>query len=612
MIQLNAKTRASSLIGAIATAAVALSFAGCNGANSSSAGGTACNLATGSHMVNHETGAVSSTGATALGVRTLSGHLPKAVSLAQDQGAIADEQELPVTVSLDLNNQDELVQELADIYSPTSVKFHKFMQPSEFRAKYGPTDEQRAQVKAYLQNQGLHSITENENGTLIKAVGSARALGSAFGTEIHQYQDAQGHAFRSLSNEPQVPASLSIQGVHGLHDLIHAHTHLRQMSSASASTSAAQKHAATGQGGGFSPTDIREAYNVPSAPDASGQTLAVFELDGYTASDITGYESEYKLPSMPLQNVLVGSATGSAGGGAAEVTLDIELMIALAPNASKILVYEGVNDDQGMLDTYGKIASDNLAQSISTSWGDAETGATSSFLQSENTIFMQMAAQGQTIYSAAGDSGADDNGSSLSVDDPSSQPYVVAVGGTSLTTSSTGARSAETTWDDSSGGGGGGISTVWSIPTWQQGLATTANKASSTMRNIPDVSLNADIDTGYSIYYQGAWSVWGGTSCAAPLWAAFNALVNHARAANGLSAIGYITPSLYQIGKSSSYSSDFFDIADSSTNGYYPAVSGYDDATGWGTFNASNLLKDLSADTGVVTATQGASNSCST
>jgi kumamolisin len=132
------------------------------------------------------------------------------------------------------------------------------------------------------------------------------------------------------------------------------------------------------------------------------------------------------------------------------------------------------------------------------------------------------------------------------------------------------------------------------------------------MRNIPDVALNSDIYTGYAIYEAGGWGVWGGTSCAAPLWAAFNALLNQARAQNGMGPIGYITPSLYVIGTSSRASSDFHDIRDGSTNGYYPAVSGFDDATGWGSFDAANLIQDLSTPLpSAVGGGDGSANSCS-
>ena len=350
----------------------------------------------------------------------------------------------------------------------------------------------------------------------------------------------------------------------------------------------------TGQQGGYAPADLRTAYNVPETGGGAGQTLAVFELDGYIASDITAYENAFGIPNVPLQNVLVDGSDGSASGASAEVALDIELMTALARmrrrfwcTKARTAAPEFSIPTRKSRPTISRLRSAPLGALTRRAPGTSE-------IQAENTVFMQMAAQGQTIYAAAGDSGADDNGSSLSVDDPSSQPYVVAVGGTKLSTTSTQAWQSETTWNAgsaSAGAGGGGISTVWSLPNWQNGVANSQNKGSATMRNTPDVSLHADEGTGYAIYWQGSWSVWGGTSCAAPLWAAFNSLVNEQRVSQGLPTIGLITPTLYAIGESGNYNNDFHDINDGSTNLYYPAVTGYDNATGWGSFNADESVE---------------------
>jgi subtilase family serine protease len=112
------------------------------------------------------------------------------------------------------------------------------------------------------------------------------------------------------------------------------------------------------------------------------------------------------------------------------------------------------------------------------------------------------------------------------------------------------------------------------------------------MRNVPDVALNADPNSGYSIYYRGAWTVYGGTSCAAPLWAAFTARVNQQRLANGSTLLGFANPAIYTIAKGARYGTDLFDVTQG-TNLYYAAVTGFDNATGWGSFNGANLLADL-------------------
>ena len=523
--------------------------------------------------------------------KRLSGHIPRTVRGLQDQGKTSEDKVLPVMIALELNNQSELDGILSGMYEAGNKNYHQFISPEEFRARYAPTEDQVSRVQSFLQSQGIDAKSVSENNMLIRAEGSVRALNAAFHTEIHDYNGAKGVSNFAPAYELQLAEDLPIQGVHGLQNF----THLRRHDQAQ-TAKAAVPHG-NGPSGGLSPKDIQTAYHVPTSVNGAGQTLAVFELDGYNASDISTYESNFGLPAVPLQTVLIDGASGIPGAGEAEVSLDIELMIAVAPGASKIMVYEGPNDDQGILDTYTKIANDNLAKQISTSWGTSEDGTTTSLIQSENNVFKQMAAQGQTIYAAAGDNGADDNGSSLSVDDPGSQPYVVGVGGTRLSIAADGTYQSETTWNTNGtaagGGGGGGISTVWTQPSWQNGLSSAQSLGSSSMRNVPDVALEADLGSGYSIYTGGAWGVWGGTSCAAPLWAAFTALVNQQREASGKSSLGFANPVLYQIGRSSRYNSDFNDIKDGSTNIYYPAVTGYDDATGWGSFNGQNLLQDL-------------------
>jgi kumamolisin len=524
-------------------------------------------------------------------LKKLHGHIPPVVKTFSDAGRVSEDQQMPITIALPLNNESDLQQKLAAMYQPGNPNYHKFMTPQEFRQNYAPTQAQIAQVQSLLKSNGISNSTVDGSQLQVHAQATVAQVNTLFNTEIHQYKSGST-TYYSPAYELQVPSDAPIQAVVGLQNVTKAHTHLHQLTTVNAGPKTG-----TGPNGGLSPADIHNAYGISTSTTGSGETMALFELDGYAASDITSYESNFSLPNVPLQNVLVNGATGSAGGGADEVTLDIELMIAMAPGASKVLVYEGTNDDQGILATYTKIATDNLAREVSTSWGTSEDGTDSSLVQSENTVFEQMASQGQSIYAAAGDSGADDNGSSLSVDDPSSQPYMVAVGGTSLTTTSSGGYQSESSWDDSSSSaGGGGISTIWSIPSWQSGVANSSNKGSTTMRNTPDVSLEADPNNGYAIYYSGSWTIFGGTSCAAPLWAGFTALVNQQRIAGGQKALGFADPALYAIGNGGDYGTDFNDIADDSNNGYYPAVKGYDNSTGWGTIKGAGLMKDLVAE----------------
>lgn len=317
------------------------------------------------------------------------------------------------------------------------------------------------------------------------------------------------------------------------------------------------------------------------------------------------------------------------------MTLDIELQLAVAPEASAILVYAGGNMNSLVVQQYQKIADDNLAKEISTSWGAPEITNDSVSLDGENDAFEQMASQGQSIFAAAGDNGAYDgagtsstvNGTdptALLVDDPSSQPYMCGVGGTTLAVMTPGTNEhylSETSWGtpatSTGGGGGGGISRLWPTPFYQVGIVPSAgaipsnyttagtdlpNPNPSTSRNTPDVSFDANPDTGYDIVFGGvadAALTFGGTSCAAPIWAGFTALANEERANNGLPPLGFANPAIYQIGADGysgytfRYPTVFHDIMDGSTNLYFPAVKGYDSSTGWGSFNGNYLQTDL-------------------
>ena len=544
------------------------------------------------------------------GFLALPGHIPAAVASAQPLAAVSPAQPVALALALPLHHQAELQDLLRGLSDPSDPRFGQFLTPEQFAARYSPTPEEYNRVIAYAQAMGLTVTATHANRTLLEVTAPAEQINRAFGLRLLTYRSQlNGRTFFAPDAEPQVPVALNglVSGIVGLSNASLRTPHLREKTW-SLITPALDPYAAghetgSGPGGGLTPSDIKTAYNLSSvSQNGAGQTLALFELDGYTASDITAYETQFGLPKVPLQNVLLGGYSGAAGSGAAEVTLDIELMTALAPGASKILVYEAPNSDAGVVAAYNQIATDNTAKEVSTSWGEAENSASASVRSSENTAFQQMAAQGQSIYAAAGDSGADDNGSTLSVDDPASQPYMVGVGGTSLTTNGAGgAYKSEKTWNNGSaanGAGGGGISTIWTIPSYQTALAgSAASKGSTTHRNVPDVSLDADPNTGYAVYFQGAWTIYGGTSCAAPLWAGFTALVNQKRVAAGSSTLGFANTSLYNLAATSAYANDFHDIADGSTNLFYPAVAGYDDATGLGTFNGANLLADLSGGT---------------
>jgi subtilase family serine protease len=369
-------------------------------------------------------------------------------------------------------------------------------------------------------------------------------------------------------------------------------------------------HAVPNAAAGFGPANLVNAYDatpLQQAGDAgNNQTVAVFELDGYKSSDVKQYLQNYNLGSPAISNVLVDGFNASAGAGAIEVELDMEVVAAMAPKASQ-LVYEGPNTTQGVNDTYNKIVTDNKAQVMTVSWGECETVSGAAELQTLDGIFKQGAAQGISMYSAAGDSGAYDcNDTNLAVDSPASDPYITGVGGTNLQLNGT-AYGSESVWSNPSdkqrspkgSGGGGGISNTFAQPSWQTGPGVK-NQYSNGNRQVPDVSADADPASGYAVYCTVAasgctasgWIEVGGTSAAAPLWAGSTATINSYLQQQGKARVGFANPIIYGLNNATQQYPPFHDVT-SGNNLFYPATAGYDEASGWGSPDVYNIARDI-------------------
>ena len=593
---------------------------------------------------------------------------------------------------LPVRNQSQLAELLRRQYTPGDPLFHHFLSPRDFTAQFGPTPEDYAAVAAYARAQGLSVTGTSAGRTLLNVSGPSAKIEAAFGVQMSRYRLPDGRVVFANSAAPTLPRSVAVRvaGVAGLDNIALMHPHLRYMQPNNINSNNMNPNAPvpiTGSGGGIgsgplgglSPNDIKYAYGLSAisplygtttptvttgtAPlDGTGQNIGLFELDGYNPADIALYTGQFALPTVltgataPLTNIPLGGFNEApipllGVSGQTEVELDIDMVLALAPAATGVYVYEADQtvDPTAPLTIFTRMANDlnpantaaPLVQVVSCSWGLAETLEDPAIISGENTLFQQMAAQGQSLFCSSGDNGAYDlytpstaTGTITTipqvtppeVDNPASQPYATGVGGTTLnyvkpaTNMTTGVATAgtyvsETTWSAgtpivSPEGSGGGISSIWSKPTYQLGVG-----ASPTERDVPDVSLNADPNTGYTVYApapgaavgtKAVAQVVGGTSAAAPLWAAFAALINQQRTANGLTtSVGFLNPLLYPLAVSSTtYSANFHDIL-SGSNLFYQAGAGYDDATGLGSFAGAPLLAALSvnANAGTGTAT---------
>jgi kumamolisin len=511
-------------------------------------------------------------------------------------GAASAQQQVDLSIGLQVRNQQELASLLTALYNPRSPQYHHFITPQQFTAEFGPTVAQQQQVVDYLRSTGITVNNVSSNGLLINARATVAQAESAFQVQINNYQTG-ARQFYANANVPTIPSPVSslILSVGGLDNSVR----LRPLA-----------HRAQQPLAGYKQADLVGAYDMTPLHRAdmrgNNQTVAVFELDGYQQSDIRQFLSQNNLGQPSITNALVDGADGSAGAGAIEVELDIDVVAEIAPKAAQI-VYEGPNTTQGVNDTYNQIVTDNKAQITTISWGECESQSGAAELQTLDGIFKQGAAQGISLFAASGDSGAYDcNDTNLAVDSPASDPYITGVGGTNLQETN-GAYTSESVWSDptstqrgtNGSGGGGGLSSTFSQPSWQVAPGVSS-QYSNGMREVPDVSADADPHTGYAVYCTVSAAgcpasgniVVGGTSAAAPLWAASTALLNEYLQQQGQSRIGFANPTLYRLANEKQFNTPFHDVT-TGNNLYYPATTGYDLASGLGSPDVYNIARAI-------------------
>jgi len=519
-------------------------------------------------------------------------HLPNAVAngKAAMMSKVGLQQRLKLGIQLPLRNQAELTQLLHDLYDPKSPNFHKYMSVSGFTERFGATAGDYNTVVAWAKANGLTVTATTPNRRLVAVEGSVDTVNRAFHVIICNYRHpTEARDFYSPDREPStVGLSVPLLQITGMNNYVLPHPMLQHKA-------AATNAAGSGPSGEYLPSDMRAAYYGKGPLTGAGQSIGIFSFDGYLASDVQLYYSKTGMSSnVPIRNVLVGGFSGaciavssptSSTCDDGEQVLDIVNAIGMAPGIKQILFYEGSSDTEIL----NQMATDNVAKVLSSSWGWNPADAAS-----DDPIFQEFAAQGQSFVNASGDAG-EFNSSTYFF--PGVDPYVTQVGGTELTTTGPGgAWSAETGWPQS----GGGYVSGTPIPNWQQlaGVINSSNLGSTTLRNSPDVAAEANFDNPTVVNGRFV-TGYGGTSFAAPRWAGFLALVNQQSVANGRGTVGFVNPALYNLGISSSYSRAFHDITSGSNppaagdGSGFNAVPGYDLVTGWGSPAGAGLIDQL-------------------
>jgi subtilase family serine protease len=560
--------------------------------------------------------------------------------------------------------QDALAQLVSDQQNPASPAYHRWFTPEQFEARFGLAPQDLATVSGWLTAQGLVVTSVARSGLFVQFSGTVGQVNRAFHTELHNVVvDGERHIANVTAASLPATIAAVTGAITGLDDFAPRAQVREQVLSRGAATGAAvgamsQPEYTSATGSHYlAPGDFYTIYDenaaIQSGYTGFGITIAVVGQSDIYAADIAAFQSASGLPSKPPSVMLNGVDPGyTSGADLLEAELEVEWTGAVAPGAN-ILYVNSADAINGSL----TLAIDNdLAPIIADGYGECEASLGAAAVVYYNQMLQMAAAEGITIITAAGNDGATDCDtkdasatSGLAVDFPSSSPYVTAVGGTEFSenggtyfaaANSAYAESAlsyipEQAWnDDGASGlaaGGGGASAYFSKPSWQMGAGVPADFS----RDVPDVSLSASIaHDGYLVCTpgycangfqsaSGTVDIAGGTAASAASFAGLMALVEQKiegisplKSSQNNSRIGVANPEIYALANSSYAGSVFHDVT-SGTNASpctagstgcggggsigFAAMKGYDQATGWGSVDATNLVNDWGLATPLVT-----------
>jgi kumamolisin len=500
---------------------------------------------------------------------------------AQVTGKADPNEQLEVTVLLRRGNAPGLKQRVEALANRDATAH---LTREEFEKQYRAASADIAAVRKFAAANGLKVVQEDAGRRAIVLSGAVAQFNAAFGVDLQKYQ-YPGGSYRGRIGSVKVPDELKdiVEAVLGLDNRPVAAPHFRTRHPAAAATS-------------YTPLQIASFYNFPIGT-GQGQCVGIIELGGgEKPADLTTYFSKLGLKKRPkVTTVSVDHAKNKPAGGAngpdGEVMLDIEVVGAVAPEAH-IVVYFAPNTDAGFLNAITTAVHDskNKPSVISISWGGPESSWTPQSLTAFDSAFQAAATMGVTVCVASGDGGSGDGvgDGADHVDFPASSPHALACGGTNIQVSG-GAITTESVWNDGpqGGAGGGGVSAFFALPQWQNGLHVKRAAGSGSalgMRGVPDVSGDADPQSGYVVRVDGVDMVIGGTSAVAPLWAGLIARIN---AAEG-GPVGFVNPILYG-------SPSALNDVTNGDNGSFVAASGWDACTGLGSPDGVKVASLLGA-----------------
>jgi kumamolisin len=523
---------------------------------------------------------------------------PSAVAVAAKAGS--NDESMPLTIVLQRSDPVAFERYLHDLYDPASPRFRQFLTPREVSDRFGPSEADYAEVRRYFTEHGLVAVTDSSNRMTLSLVGSRGAVENALEVGIkdyllHESSVLGDRAFHANVEEPRLPAAVAskVQAVAGLSTLarptrpysalanplhVGPNTDLvRAFCKAFVNfafgvngqptpadftkfcDSLGQNSGSNGSGSGSSGNRGVAQPNGSIPPwteiDGSGNTIGLLQFETFDPADVADYIALLGLPTALIGNLSQVHVNGGAAPGPnqAEVLLDIDFILPAAQGA-QLVVYDAPFIGGGSFQAvFNRMLVDGV-DIISNSWAYCEDQTSLADVQSIDAILASAAASGVSVFNAAGDTGSTClDGSANTIAVPSGSPHATAVGGSSQTLGAGDLHAGETWWDGSAstpqtGRGGFGVSRFFARPAWQDGFTASA------MRSVPDVVANSDPALGIQICQSSDGGcpspyLFGGSSMAAPAWAAYTAQLNQAQGAN----LGLLNPQIYALSGTSAF-----------------------------------------------------------
>jgi len=545
-------------------------------------------------------------------------------------GNVPGSTQVSIDVVLNPANAAGLSRYANEVATPGSSLYHRYLAKGQFARLFGASSATISNVAAALRSLGLHPGAVAPDHLSIPVAGTAAQMESAFGITLANYR-VNGKVAFSNTSAPRLPASIagSVEDIIGLDNT----TPMRHFATTSSPAKARFKTASSSSRPAGEPTGgpqacsqlaqqasqahsytadkIAFAYQFSPLYKAGdfgrGVNVGIVEFgEPDSPSDISDYQQCYGTHTKVSYDKV--DHFGQHGPGEGEAALDIETVIGLAPDVN-IEVYQAPNTGAAPYDVYRTIVDQDKVRVISESYGLCEHDEPAKSAKAVTTLYEQAAVQGQTIVASSGDAGSeaclpnDGVKTRLSTNFPASDPLVLGIGGTKLTKIAT--HPSEQVWNerkhkasgraDPLGATGGGKSVLFGEPSWQKSFGIK-----SKVREVPDVSADADPLTGYVIVWDGfIVPGYGGTSAAAPVWASLLSLTD---AQCSASPLGWVNPAIYFAFRHDKAILNDIGKAKGSLNtndytgkggGHYPVGKGYDMTTGLGTPVGGKLADKL-------------------